>query len=50
VVLKMTVAGEGDLFRWILSHGSHVEVLAPDWLRERVAEKWRQTRVGRGSP
>src|SRR5438105_2617021 len=27
VILKMTVAGEGDPFRWILSHGSHVEVL-----------------------
>jgi predicted DNA-binding transcriptional regulator YafY len=41
VVLKMTVAGEGDLFRRILIHGSHVEVLAPEWLRERVVEEWR---------
>lgn len=42
MILKMTVAGEGDLFRWILSHGSHVEVLAPEWLRERVVEEWRR--------
>jgi len=42
VILKMTVAGHGDLFRWILSHGAHVEILAPDWLRERVVEEWRR--------
>ena len=37
LVLRLTVAGEGDLIRWILGYGSHVEVLEPDWLRERVA-------------
>ena len=37
VVLRLTVSGEGDLLRWILGYGSHVEVLEPEWLRERVA-------------
>lgn len=39
--LRMTVAGEGDLLRWILGHGGHVEVLSPAWLREQVAHECR---------
>jgi CRISPR-associated endonuclease/helicase Cas3 len=39
LILRMTVAGVGDLTRWILGYGSHVEVLAPDWLRGDVASE-----------
>jgi predicted DNA-binding transcriptional regulator YafY len=38
LTLRLTIAGEGDLLRWVLGYGSHVEVLDPAWLRERVAE------------
>lgn len=38
LVLRLTVAGEGDLLRWILGYGSHVRVIEPAWLRERVVE------------
>jgi predicted DNA-binding transcriptional regulator YafY len=41
LILRLTVAGEGDLLRWILGYGSHVEVLEPQRLRERVAEEAR---------
>lgn len=41
LILRLTVSGEGDLLRWILGYGSHVEVLMPAWLRERVAEEVR---------
>jgi predicted DNA-binding transcriptional regulator YafY len=37
LLMRLTVAGEGDLVRWILGYGHHVEVLAPPHLRERVA-------------
>jgi predicted DNA-binding transcriptional regulator YafY len=43
LILRLTVAGEGDLMRWILGYGSHVEVLEPDWLRERLAVEVRRT-------
>lgn len=42
LILRLTVAGEGDLMRWVLGYGSHVEVLEPGWLRERVAEEARR--------
>jgi predicted DNA-binding transcriptional regulator YafY len=42
LTLRLTVAGEGDLLRWIHGYASHVEVLAPAWLRERVAEEVRR--------
>jgi predicted DNA-binding transcriptional regulator YafY len=42
LLLRLTVAGEGDLLRWILGYGSHVEVLSPPRLRERVAEEVRE--------
>lgn len=38
LILRLQVAGEGDLLRWVLGHGPHAEVLQPDWLRERVVE------------
>lgn len=39
LILRLTVAGEGDLLRWILGYGSHVEVLAPARLRSLVEEE-----------
>jgi len=39
VLLRLTVGGEGDLARWVLGYGSHVEVVAPPWLRERVRDQ-----------
>lgn len=43
LILRLTVSGEGDLLRWILGYGSHVEVLEPPHLRARVAEETRRT-------
>jgi predicted DNA-binding transcriptional regulator YafY len=37
LLLRLTVAGEGDLLRWVLGYGRHVEVVTPRALRERVA-------------
>lgn len=39
LVLRLTVSGKGDLMRWILGYGAHVEVLEPAGLRARVAEE-----------
>jgi predicted DNA-binding transcriptional regulator YafY len=39
LILRLTISGEGDLLRWVLGYGSHVEVLEPQHLRERVAEE-----------
>ncbi len=36
VILRLAVSGEGDLLRWILGYGEHVEVLAPASLREKT--------------
>lgn len=41
LVLRLTVASEDDLVRWVLGYGRHVEVLEPAELRERVAEELR---------
>ncbi len=38
LILRLQVAGEGDLLRWLLSHGPHAEVLEPAWLRQRIVE------------
>jgi len=35
--LRLTVTGENDVLRWILGFGPEVEVLEPEWLRERLA-------------
>jgi predicted DNA-binding transcriptional regulator YafY len=37
--LRLTVNVAGDLQRWILGYGSHVEVEAPPKLRERIADE-----------
>jgi predicted DNA-binding transcriptional regulator YafY len=42
LLLRLTVAGEGDLVRWVLGYGCHVVVEEPAWLRERVAEELRR--------
>ena len=39
LLLRLRVSGSGDLLRWVLGYGRHVEVLAPDWLRQQVAEE-----------
>lgn len=49
VVLRLRVAGVGDLCRWILGYGRHVQVLEPEWLREQVAEELRQAAAGYGT-
>ena len=36
LVVRFAVAGRGDVTRWVLTFGSHVEVLEPSWLREAV--------------
>ncbi len=42
VELRLSVSGEGDLLRWVLGYGRHVEVVAPEHLRQRVAEELRR--------
>jgi predicted DNA-binding transcriptional regulator YafY len=39
LTLRLTISGNTDLHRWILGYGSHVEVMRPQWLRERIAEE-----------
>jgi predicted DNA-binding transcriptional regulator YafY len=43
LTLRLRVSGAGDLLRWVLGYGRHVEVLAPDWLRQRVIDELRET-------
>ncbi len=50
VRLRLTVAGEGDLTRWVLGYGSHVVVEAPEALRERVREEHRRAAERYGDP
>ena len=38
LTLKVCIAEPREMLPWIRSWGAQVEVLAPDWLRERVAE------------
>jgi predicted DNA-binding transcriptional regulator YafY len=39
VLMRLRVSGDGDLLRWVLGYGSHVEIVSPAWLRDRaVAE------------
>lgn len=42
LTLRLRVGGEGDLLRWVLGYGSHVEVISPAALRERVADELRR--------
>jgi len=41
LTLRLTVTSLEGVLRWVLQSGSHVEVLAPEELRERVAEEGR---------
>lgn len=36
--LRVEIADPREMLPWIRSWGAQVEVLGPDWLRERVAE------------
>lgn len=38
LILRLTVTGLGEVKRWVLSFGEHVEVLAPETLRQDVAD------------
>lgn len=37
LILTLPASHEAEVAMEILKHGSHVEVLEPDWLREKVA-------------
>ena len=39
LVLAIPASHEAEIMMEILKHGSHVEVIAPDWLREKVAKE-----------
>ena len=39
LILNLPASHEAEIMMEILKHGSHVEVLEPDWLRGRVAEE-----------
>lgn len=39
LILRMTVSGLGEVKRWVLSFGSHAEVLAPESLRREVSQE-----------
>jgi proteasome accessory factor B len=41
-VLRMAIAEPLEMQPWIRSWGAQVQVLAPDWLRERIARELRQ--------
>lgn len=49
VVLRMTVDVTGELRRWLLSFGSHAEVLEPAWLRAEMAAEAEAMRRGYGA-
>lgn len=39
LILQLTVSGLGEVKRWVMSFGSHAEVLAPAGLREEVKQE-----------
>jgi predicted DNA-binding transcriptional regulator YafY len=39
LTLHLCIAEPREMLPWIRSWGAQVEVLAPDWLRERVADE-----------
>lgn len=39
LILRLTVSGLGEVKRWVLSFGSHAEVLSPETLREEVSQE-----------
>lgn len=48
LIMRLVASAEGDLLRWVLGYGHHVEVLAPAWLRERVIDEARRMLSGYG--
>jgi predicted DNA-binding transcriptional regulator YafY len=42
LTLRLCIAAPREMLPWIRSWGSQVEVIAPDWLRERIAEELRK--------
>ncbi|MFH0800821.1 MAG: WYL domain-containing protein, partial [bacterium] len=39
LILHFTTSSRYEVKAWILSHGSHAEVLSPAWLREELREE-----------
>jgi CRISPR-associated endonuclease/helicase Cas3 len=39
LTLRLCIAEPREMLPWIRSWGAQVEVIAPDWLREKVAEE-----------
>jgi proteasome accessory factor B len=50
VLLQVTVSEPLEMQPWIRSWGAQVEVIAPEWLRERIAEELRQAAERYRSP
>jgi proteasome accessory factor B len=42
LILRLCIAEPREMLPWVRSWGAQVEVIAPDWLRERVAEELKQ--------
>jgi predicted DNA-binding transcriptional regulator YafY len=38
LILNLPASHEAEIMMEILKHGSHVEVLEPEWIRSKVAE------------
>lgn len=49
-LMRVHVSEPLEMQPWIRSWGAQVEVLAPEWLRERIAEELRQAAEKYGSP
>ena len=49
-LFRVQVSEPLEMQPWIRSWGAQVEVLAPDWLRERIADELRQAAEQYGSP
>ena len=45
LVLNLPASHEAEIMMEILKHGSHVEVLEPEWLRGKVAQELEAART-----
>ena len=46
LVLNLPASHEAEIMMEILKHGSHVEVLEPEWLREKIEkEMWLAVKI-----
>jgi predicted DNA-binding transcriptional regulator YafY len=44
LILRFTTSSRYEVKSWILSHGSHAEVLSPVWLRDEIREEFEKAR------